>query len=512
MKKRPSPTLQRILLVRLSAVTLAVSVALTSFFFFRYMLDKPRLRELTLEADLKTIVVALDHHQDPAQWWQFQHYPEHYALRVFDHRTTDRRRLVTQVNTELLPALSLRQDGSSDLNISEGFAALQVPADRPGEDRWLLTDHVDVRKHSYWVQLAMVGDPDWRWRGAILDEMRDHVFIPLLFVIPALTLGLALSIRQSLRPLKRVAVEAETLNAALASGRPLAALSEARLPREIHSVVAAVNIMLGRLEELFLAQKQFTSDAAHELRTPIAVLLLQAAHLPPGPLREAITTELDGLARLVNQLLRFAQAEDMMTHERHLVDVGAVARSVCEDMASPAVGHRVSLAFDAPPNPVELLGHSALIDIAIRNLLDNAIRHSPPGGTVSVAVNADGTISVEDEGPGVSDEQKQIIFQRFYRADRQRSGTGIGLALVRRIARLHGGDAFAEDRPGGGARFVLRLTSELHPSGPPATGDDFCDMTCAGGGTGLYTSSTRRQNPNWAASAVALFVAGIAAI
>jgi signal transduction histidine kinase len=147
-----------------------------------------------------------------------------------------------------------------------------------------------------------------------------------------------------------------------------------------------------------------------------------------------------------------------MARERHMVDVGAVARTVCEDLAGMAASRRAVLEFDVPPHPVKLLGHSALVDIAIRNLLDNAIRHSPQGGTVSVTVDAGGNVFVEDEGTGVSDEQKQLIFERFYRVERQRSGTGIGLALVRRIARLHGGDAVVEDRPGGGARFVLRLS------------------------------------------------------
>jgi signal transduction histidine kinase len=165
------------------------------------------------------------------------------------------------------------------------------------------------------------------------------------------------------------------------------------------------------------------------------------------------------LAKLVNQLLRFAQAEDVMARERHMVDVGDVARTVCEDLAGMAASRRVALEFDVlSSNPVKLLGHSALVDIAIRNLLDNAIRHSPQGGTVSVTVDTGGNVLVEDEGRGVPDEQKQLIFERFYRADRQRIGTGIGLALVRRIARLHGGDAIVEDRPGGGARFILRLS------------------------------------------------------
>jgi signal transduction histidine kinase len=460
--QRPnSPTLQRILLVRMSVVMIAVSLALTAFFFFRYVVDRPRLRELTMEEELKAIVSALGEHQDPALWWRYQHYPQHYAFRVFDHRTSERRKLVAEANIDLLPSIEAPRE-SGDLNISEGFGALRGADDRPLEDRWLLTDHVDVGKHSYWVQVAMLGDPDWRWLGVILQEMQDHVFLPLLFTVPALTLALALSVRQSLRPLKRVAAQADALSAALSSGRPLAALREAGLPREIHSVVAAVNTMLGQLEALFLSQKQFTSDAAHELRTPIAVLRLQVARLQTGPLRDAITFELDALARLVNQLLRLAQAEDVMSRERHMVDVAAVARAVCEDMASLAAQRRVLLEFDAPERAVETLGHAALIDIALRNLLDNAIRHAPAGGTVWIAVHGHGVITVEDNGPGVADEQKELIFARFYRADRRGSGSGIGLSLVRRIARLHGGDAMVADRPGGGARFVLRLAPDTN--------------------------------------------------
>ncbi|MDR3536401.1 MAG: HAMP domain-containing sensor histidine kinase [Acetobacteraceae bacterium] len=461
---RSSPTLQWLLFTRMGMVALAVSLALTVFFVLHYMLDTPRLRELTLEAELKAVVDALAKRQDPAQWWQYRQYPESYALRVFDHRTADRRRMVTQVNAALLPPVDAERDPTGESDLREGFVALPGPDDRLGEDRWLLTEHVDVGNNSYWIQVGMLGDPDWRWRRVMLEEMRDHVLLPILFIIPPLTLALALSTRRALRPLTLVAAGADALSAALASGRPLAPLPESGLPGEIRSVVAAMNTMLGQLEALFLAQKQFTSDAAHELRTPLAVLRLQASQLAAGPLRDAIAAELDGLANLVNQLLRFAQAEDVMARERHLVDVGAVARAVCEDLAGAAAVRRIALAFDAPPHGVELLGHAALIDIAVRNLLDNAIRHTPAGGTVAVTVNAAGDVAVDDDGPGVPDEQKELIFARFYRADRQRSGSGIGLALVRRIARLHGGDATVEDRPGGGARFLLRLSAAPHGS------------------------------------------------
>jgi signal transduction histidine kinase len=104
--------------------------------------------------------------------------------------------------------------------------------------------------------------------------------------------------------------------------------------------------------------------------------------------------------------------------------------------------------------------HAALIETALRNLVDNALKYAPAGTTVKVDVDPSARIAVEDEGPGVPDAQKELVFNRFWRADRRGSeGAGIGLALVRRIAALHGASVHVEDRPGGGARFVLQFPS-----------------------------------------------------
>jgi len=165
-----------------------------------------------------------------------------------------------------------------------------------------------------------------------------------------------------------------------------------------------------------------------------------------------------GLSQLVNQLLRFAQAEEAMMRERHPVDVAEVARRVCEDLAPVALSRKQEIEFDAPGVPAPALGQSDLVEVAIRNLVDNALRHAPPRTAVSVTVQQGPRVLVEDRGPGIPDAQKEKVFDRFWRADRNRPGsTGIGLALVRRIAQLHGGRAHVEDRPGGGARFVLTL-------------------------------------------------------
>ena len=147
-----------------------------------------------------------------------------------------------------------------------------------------------------------------------------------------------------------------------------------------------------------------------------------------------------------------------MTGERVPVDLAGIARQACESLAGLALERHVEIGFDAPGHPVVVIGHAALLDAAISNIIDNALRYSPAEEAVSVAVDAVGRVVIEDRGPGVSDALKMRIFDRFARGDtRTGDGAGIGLALARRIAELHGGVVYVEDRPGGGARFVLAL-------------------------------------------------------
>jgi signal transduction histidine kinase len=455
MRPRRNRTLQRILAVRILAVTTLACVALTAFFLLRYTLDLSQLRQLTLETEMRLITDALARGEDPSRWAEFKDYPNNYALRVYNHRSTERRKLVMEANVELLPPLVAPVDERPEFALSEGFGPVQTTNGVALEDRWQAIDHFDARGSSYWVQVVMVGDPAWLWRRAIEVELRDHVMVPVLFVAPALAIAMLLTTMGALRPLRRIAAQAGALGRAVEQGGRLAPLPEDHLPLEIRNVVSAINAMLQRLEGSFTLQKQFASDVAHELRTPLAIVVLEASRLPDTPIRETITAELNALAGLVNQLLRFAQAEDVMARERDDVDLVGVARKVCEDLAEEAVRRGVAIAFDALDGPVRVLGNAALIDIAVRNVLDNAIRYAPSGSDVTVTVTLDATVTVDDRGPGVPDQHKELIFDRYWRADRARGGAGIGLALVRRVTRLHGGDVRVGDRAGGGAHFVL---------------------------------------------------------
>jgi signal transduction histidine kinase len=450
-------SLSRALAIQMTLVALGMSLALVLFFGAHYLLHTQELRRLTLEQEVQDIVTALRLGQDPSARERYRRYPQAYGFRVFDHRQAWQRRVISEANPALLSSVEAASEvpradtGSQDF--VTGLAAISL-ADRSG---WMLTDRGEFGDRVYWVQAVMIGDPAWLWLDVMAHEMLDHVMLPVLFIVPALTLAAYLTTRRALRPLTRVASQASELGRAVVSGARFAPLRADRLPIEFRSVVDAINAMLGKLERSLTLQKQFTSDVAHELRTPLAVMVLEASQLPQGPATDRFKRELTDLADLINQLLRFAQAEDAMARDRQPVDIASAARKVCEDLARIALERKKRIEFDAPDEHVLISGHPALVDAAIRNVVDNAIKASPPESTISVTVDRDRRVIVDDRGPGVPEPHKKLIFDRLWRARRQSSGMGIGLALVRRIALMHGGDVQVEDRPGGGARFVLLL-------------------------------------------------------
>ncbi|SKA32458.1 Signal transduction histidine kinase [Enhydrobacter aerosaccus] len=447
-------------------VTLAVFTVLVIVTIGYYFLDKPELRRLTLEMQVRHIVDAMRRGDDPTAWEPYRRYPKSYGFRVFNHRQAFQRSIIAQANPELLQSLETDAKGPA-VNAAAGrdllsgvtsITTADIDGDGESENVWLMTGRSEVGGHIYWVQAAMVDDPAWQWRSVLAGELIDHAVVPTLFIVPALMLAVYFAARRALRPLNRVASQASELGDALTSGRPFTRLSGEGLPLEFDGVVSGINAMLTKLDRSLALQKEFTSDVAHQLRTPLAVLLLEVSELPPGEVRDRISQELGDLAHLVNELLNFAQAEDAMARQRYDVDIGGVARKVCEDLADAAFRSGKQIELDEPLTNVVVSGHPVLIDVAIRNVVENAIKLAPPRSTISIRVDADRTVIVEDRGPGVPDTQKELIFRRFWRGDKPRTlGSGVGLALVRRIAFLHGGDIHVEDRPGGGARFVIAL-------------------------------------------------------
>jgi len=447
--------LSRIIAVRMTLAAIAVLFLLLAALLMYYFAHPPLLKKATLESEVTAIATRLERGGDPARHGIYVRFPSDYGFRVFNRRIPTLRRVIASANTNLLPALrhsSVQADG--DLQTWFG----RIPASPDGRDRsgWMLTRRVQSGLRDYWVQVAMFDDPAGLWVGVVLQKMIEDALIPMLLIAPALTIAMFVTTRAALRPLSLVAREANDIGrnvAATGLGRPLPAEG---LPSEIADVVAAINRMLARLQQAHDQQRQFTSDVAHELRTPLSVLLLEVGRVAPGPARQHLRDELLGLGSLVNEMLRFAQAEDLLLQERLPVDVAVITRKVCEDLAPVALRQGQEIELFGAETACIILGGPPLIEIAVRNLIDNAIKYGSAGAIVSVTVGTGPHVVVEDRGPGIPAQQAGHIYQRFWRSDRKGvDGSGVGLALVHRVAQLHDGDVHFENRPGGGARFML---------------------------------------------------------
>ncbi|UGY03326.1 sensor histidine kinase [Bradyrhizobium quebecense] len=233
-------------------------------------------------------------------------------------------------------------------------------------------------------------------------------------------------------------------------------LSADHLPLEVAPLVSAVNDALQRLDDGYSRHQRFVADAAHELRTPIAILNTRLESLPSGPEKTRLLEDAARLATLAEQLLDI-QRFDQCRNPFGRVDLVAVARNVAADLAPLAIAAGYDLSLDTATDRVETLGDRAALERALTNLVQNAIQHGGRRGTITIHVGSVATIDVTDEGNGIPKDERTRIFDPFYRLAPLDRGAGLGLNMVREIARLHGGHVSVLDGPKGGASFRLTL-------------------------------------------------------
>jgi signal transduction histidine kinase len=228
------------------------------------------------------------------------------------------------------------------------------------------------------------------------------------------------------------------------------------VPKEIGPLVSAVNDALCRLDNGYAELRRFTARAAHELRTPLAILRIHLDELPDTEAKRAVLGDVRRLTTLVDQLLSLARFR-ARADQKSKIDLVPLARRVVADRAPIALSQKVQLEFSASANGVAIRGDPSSLESAISNLIDNAIAHSTPGQVVQVHVSAQKRITVIDHGEGLTKADLSTIFKPFYRSTSSRRGYGLGLAIVQEVVELHGGTMVVEETPSGGATFKLEF-------------------------------------------------------
>jgi two-component system OmpR family sensor kinase len=263
-------------------------------------------------------------------------------------------------------------------------------------------------------------------------------------MMPILMLVVWWVVSGSLEPVARVRSQVASRQA-----DDLSPVSENGLPDEVRPLVQELNLLFGRVKTAFEAQQNFVADAAHELRTPLAALKLQVQSLERSDNPEAravavarLTAGIERSTRLVEQLLVLARQEaGAASAELRPVALADLARRTVGDLVGLAQHKGVDLGL-LHADEVRVDGQGDALAILMRNLVDNAIKYTPAGGTVDVTVRAAGggaTLVVEDSGPGIPVEERERVFDRFYRiAGSEAAGSGLGLAIIRAIAERHG--------------------------------------------------------------------------
>ncbi len=324
-----------------------------------------------------------------------------------------------------------------------------------GDERWrsLLLESAD---RTYRVQIAE--SIPTRDKEAL--EIAVKTVQPLVFIFPLLLLAIYFSVRRGLKPIDDLASDVATR-----SSDNLTPLAGRDIPREVQPLVVAINRVLFRLGYSLESERRFTADAAHELRTPLAAARIQAqvALLSPDAEKRnhALAQTLAGLdraTRLVEQMLRLARLDPLaQLPQKQSVNLVELAQRVAAGVQDAAPRARIMLDVGESVQSVE--GDPDLLEVVLRNLLDNAIRYSPEESEVTVFLRNTGdalVLGVCDNGPGVDPEELPRLMERFYRgASVTAEGSGLGLTIVSRIAELHGATLELDNRTGGG--FEARL-------------------------------------------------------
>jgi two-component system OmpR family sensor kinase len=330
--------------------------------------------------------------------------------------------------------------------------------------------HIVSRSHETWRLLirtrpdgsrVLIGQPTYI-RDTIARNGALHTVVPLLLLLPCLMLVVMIVVRRTLRPMAQLAARLDARPA-----DDFSALALDGTPAELHPFIASINHLLERVQTLIDQQRRFIADAAHELRTPITAMSLQAENLSqvelPPDSRGRLSALINGARRtahLLDQLLALARYDTGRAPEAPVTSLDACTMEVVADLLPKAAERGIDLGFEIV-EPLLVRGEPAMLASVVHNLIDNALRHTPEGGRIDIGVYRDGeqvVLQIEDTGPGIAPADQKRVFEPFVRGGHAaEGGTGLGLSIVKRIVERLKGSVVLENVPQSGLRATVSL-------------------------------------------------------
>ncbi|MGY3902308.1 ATP-binding protein [Aeromonas lusitana] len=340
----------------------------------------------------------------------------------------------------------------------------------------------ETKDHHEWRTFTLYNEEEHTWlivaerddeRGELASTMATLTMLPLFITLPFLLGLLWWLVSTGLSPLRQVAQAISERHPA--NLKPLTLTLKAE---ELTPIVNEINRLMHTLADTIEREKQFTNEAAHELRTPLAVLRIHSENLMAAEddaSREQalhkMLLALDRSDRLIRQLLTQARIDNQQAPELIRLDLSQLLQGTLATLAPLALkkGQQLSLEGD---EHLQVMGQAILMDLMFGNLIDNALRYTPTGGEIAVVIAAEGNrvrVDVRDSGPGIPTAALSRLCERFYRVNPQQGdGVGLGMAIVRRIAELHSADLDVHNQPHGGLEVSIWLPIPHQAEAPPA--------------------------------------------